>query len=50
MGLVLLTYVPMGWMMGVEHPATKKLKWQDEKLLRKHWQLVDETLGEEDGV
>jgi SRSO17 transposase len=25
-------------------------KWQDEKLLRKHWQLVDETLGEEDGV
>jgi SRSO17 transposase len=25
-------------------------KWQDGKLLRKHWQLVDETLGEEDGV
>jgi len=25
-------------------------QWQDEKLLRKHWQLVDETLGEEDGV
>lgn len=25
-------------------------KWQDERLLRKHWQLVDETLGEEDGV
>ncbi len=25
-------------------------KWEDEKLLRKHWKLVDETLGEEDGV
>lgn len=25
-------------------------RWQDEKLLEKHWQLVDETLGEEDGV
>jgi SRSO17 transposase len=25
-------------------------RWQDEKLLQKHWQLVDETLGEEDGV
>ena len=25
-------------------------KWQDEKLLHKHWQLVDETLGEDDGV
>ena len=25
-------------------------KWRDEKLLRKHWRLVDETLGEEDGV
>ncbi len=25
-------------------------RWQDEKLLRKHWQLADETLGEEDGV
>jgi SRSO17 transposase len=25
-------------------------KWQDEKLLKKHWQLVNETLGEEDGV
>jgi SRSO17 transposase len=25
-------------------------KWQDEKLLYKHWQLVDETLGEDDGV
>jgi len=25
-------------------------QWQDEKLLKKHWQLVDETLGEEDGV
>jgi SRSO17 transposase len=25
-------------------------QWQDEKLLSKHWQLVDETLGEEDGV
>jgi SRSO17 transposase len=25
-------------------------QWQDEKLLRKHWQLVDETLGEQDGV
>lgn len=25
-------------------------KWRDEKLLQRHWQLVDETLGEEDGV
>jgi len=25
-------------------------QWQDEKLLRKHWHLVGETLGEEDGV
>lgn len=25
-------------------------QWQDEKLLKKHWQLVNETLGEEDGV
>lgn len=25
-------------------------RWQDGKLLEKHWQLVDETLGEEDGV
>ena len=25
-------------------------KWKDEKLLKKHWKLVDETLGEEDGV
>lgn len=25
-------------------------KWKDEKLLKKHWQLVEETLGEEDGV
>jgi SRSO17 transposase len=25
-------------------------RWQDEKLLRKHWRLVNETLGEEDGV
>jgi len=25
-------------------------QWQDEALLKKHWQLVDETLGEEDGV
>jgi SRSO17 transposase len=25
-------------------------RWQDEKLLQKHWQLVDETLGEDDGV
>ena len=25
-------------------------KWQDEKLLKKHWQLVNETLGEKDGV
>lgn len=25
-------------------------RWQDEQLLTKHWQLVDETLGEEDGV
>ena len=25
-------------------------KWQDGALLRKHWQLVDETLGEDDGV
>jgi SRSO17 transposase len=24
-------------------------RWQDKKLLRKHWQLVDETLGEEEG-
>lgn len=25
-------------------------KWADKKLLKKHWELVDETLGEEDGV
>jgi len=25
-------------------------QWQDEKLLKKHWQLVNETLGEGDGV
>lgn len=25
-------------------------RWQDEKLLKKHWQLVNETLGEADGV
>ena len=25
-------------------------RWQDGRLLPKHWQLVDETLGEEDGV
>ena len=25
-------------------------QWQDERLLKKHWQLVNETLGEEDGV
>ena len=25
-------------------------RWKDEQLLQKHWQLVDETLGEEDGV
>ena len=25
-------------------------KWEDKKLLKKHWELVDETLGEEDGV
>jgi SRSO17 transposase len=25
-------------------------QWQDEKLLKKHWQLVNETLGEADGV
>jgi len=25
-------------------------QWQDKKVLHKHWQLVDETLGEEDGV
>jgi SRSO17 transposase len=25
-------------------------RWQDEKMLQKHRQLVDETLGEEDGV
>jgi len=25
-------------------------RWQDERLLHKHWQLVDETLGEEEGV
>lgn len=25
-------------------------RWPDEKLLKKHWRLVDETLGEEDGV
>ena len=25
-------------------------RWQDEKLLQKHWQLVDETLGENDAV
>lgn len=25
-------------------------RWQDERLLHQHWHLVDETLGEEDGV
>lgn len=25
-------------------------RWRDHKLVHKHWQLVDETLGEEDGV
>jgi SRSO17 transposase len=25
-------------------------RWQDQKLVHKHWQLVDETLGQEDGV
>lgn len=25
-------------------------RWQDQKLVHKHWQLVDETVGEEDGV
>jgi SRSO17 transposase len=25
-------------------------RWEDKKLLRKHWQLVDDTLGEDDGV
>lgn len=25
-------------------------QWQDEKLLKRHWQLVNETLGEDDGV
>jgi len=25
-------------------------RWQDEKLLPKHWQLTEETLGEDDGV
>jgi SRSO17 transposase len=25
-------------------------RWQDEKLLKKHWRLVNETLGEADGV
>jgi SRSO17 transposase len=25
-------------------------QWQDEALLRQHWRLVDETLGEADGV
>ncbi len=25
-------------------------RWQDEKLLKKHWRLVNQTLGEEDGV
>ena len=25
-------------------------QWKDEKLLKKHWKLVNETLGEEDGV
>jgi SRSO17 transposase len=25
-------------------------RWQDRKLLHKHWQLVDETLGEDDAV
>ena len=25
-------------------------RWQDEKLLKKHWRLADETLGEDDGV
>ena len=25
-------------------------RWKDERLLRKHWCLVDKTLGEEDGV
>jgi hypothetical protein len=25
-------------------------QWQDEALLQRHWRLVDETLGEADGV
>ncbi len=25
-------------------------RWKDKNLLQKHWQLVDETLGEDDGV
>jgi SRSO17 transposase len=25
-------------------------QWQDDRLLRQHWRLVDETLGEADGV
>ena len=25
-------------------------QWQDDMLLRRHWRLVDETLGEADGV
>lgn len=25
-------------------------QWEDERLLKKHWQLVDETMGEGDGV
>jgi SRSO17 transposase len=25
-------------------------RWQDQAVLEKHWQMVDETLGEEDGV
>ena len=25
-------------------------RWPDDRVLRKHWQLVDETLGEADGV
>jgi SRSO17 transposase len=25
-------------------------QWRDERLLHKHWQLIDETLGEDDGV
>lgn len=30
--------------------VTVRGRWRDRKLVHRHWQLVDKTLGEEDGV